>query len=202
MALVVAAIGLLIAAAVVLKLNGENEAYTTVRELSPLVIAILAAYLASRFQARAAFHTSLREVWSVLIEAKNELVAYTMIPSPGIERYAQTYKQLSKAIDEVRGVYLNVGEDDWHRGHFPYEPLHDMRLTLESLGDAPSDAAREQAREEFKRSWRALRPAFLAEFEPPEPTRSITDPNERDKRANSRAPRSGRRSWSRRVSRL
>ena len=77
-----------------------------------------------------------------------------------------------------------------------------MRRTLESLGDAPSDAAREHAREDFKRSWRALRPAFLAEFEPPEPTRSITDRNFPDKRANSRAPTSGRRSWWRRVSRL
>ena len=73
----IAAIGLVIVAAVVLKLNDEDEAYTTVKELSPLVIAILAAYLASRFQARAAFHSSLREVWSVLIEAKNELAAST-----------------------------------------------------------------------------------------------------------------------------
>jgi hypothetical protein len=194
---VVAGLAVLIAAAIVFKATGHDEVYTTIKELSPLVIAILAAYLASRFQARAAFHASLRDVWSHLIEAKNELVAYTMDPSP--ERYVQAYKQLSKAIDEVRGVYLNVGEDERHRGWYPYQPLHDMLTTLEDLGPSPYAAKCLEAKDQIEQAWNALRPNFLAEFEPPEPTDPIIHWGARDRRKKGSAPKHG---WRLRLTRI
>lgn len=184
----VLALTVALAAAVVFKATGHEEVYSTIKELSPLVIAVLAAYLASRFQARFAFHASLRELWTHLIEAKNELIAYTMIRDAGPERFAETYKSLSKAIDEVRGVYRNVYEDDEHRGLFPYEPLHDMRKTLLALGPNPSAPQCDEAREAFKRSWDAVRPAFLAEFEPPVATRYITTRGATDHRMDDAAP--------------
>ena len=45
-----AGLGILLGAAIVFKATGHDEVYTTIKELSPLVIAILAAYLASRFR--------------------------------------------------------------------------------------------------------------------------------------------------------
>ena len=194
---VVAGLVMLIAAAIVFKATGHDEVYTTIKELSPLVIAVLAAYLASRFQARAAFHASLRDVWSYLVEAKTELVAYTMDPSP--EQRARAYKQLSNAIDEVRGVYLNVGEDSAYRGHYPYEPLHDMRRALRDLGESPSEQELRAARDKIEGAWNALRPAFLAELEPTGPTNPITYWWARDTRKEGQAPKDG---WTIRVMRL
>jgi hypothetical protein len=66
-------------------------------------------------------------VWSHLIEAKTHLVAYTMDPEPNGDDYVEAYKRVSKAIDEVRGVYLNVGEDGRYRGWYSYQPLHGSR---------------------------------------------------------------------------
>jgi hypothetical protein len=190
--LVVAALALLLAAAIVAKATNHDEVYTTIRELSPLVIAVLAAFLASRFQARAAFQASVRELWSDLVEAKNELFAYTTNPSPSHEQYAQAYKQLSKAIDEVRGVFTrNVGEDAGASGWYPYEPLHDMRRTLEALGPSPSEQERKKATDKIDQAWRALRPAVLAELEPTEPTRPIVLAGAVDERRPGRAPDNG-----------
>jgi hypothetical protein len=187
--LVAGGLGLVIAVAVTLRLFGEDEAYGTVKDLSPLVIAILAAFLASSFQERATFVQSLRSLWSQLIDAKNELMEYTRTPSPSSEQYAYAFKQLSKAIDEMRGVYRNVGEDDNYRGYFPYEPLHDMRRSLKKLEQSPDDAdAAEAAQREISAAWDALRPSFLAEFAPPEPTTPIVLRKSVDERQSGIAP--------------
>lgn len=195
-ALVAAGLVAVGALALILKLAGNDEGYGVVKDLSPLVVAILAAYLASCFQQRATFVQSLRSLWSHLIDAKNDLIEYTRTPSPSREHYEQVYKQLSKAIDEMRGVYRNTGESDEFRGYFPYEPLHDMRRSLEGLGhDSQGWARRDAARETILTRWEALRPRFLAEFSPPEPTKPITHTGSRDERSDGETPRQGRFSW-------
>jgi hypothetical protein len=182
-ALVGAGLGSLIVLAVIVKLAGNDEGYGIIKDLSPLVVAILAAYLASCFQQRATFVQSLRSLWSQLIDAKNDLVEYTRTPSPSREHYEHVYKQLSKAIDEMRGVYRNLGESDEVKGLFPYEPLHDMRKTLERLGyDFQDGEKAEAARDAIWARWSALRPRFLAEFSPPEPTDPITQRGSIDQR--------------------
>lgn len=197
-ALVAAGLGSLIALAAILKLAGSDEFYGIIKDLSPLVVAILAAYLASCFQQRATFVQSLRSLWSQLIDAKNDLVEYTRTPSPTREQYEHVYKQLSKAIDEMRGVYRNKGESDEFRGLFPYEPLHDMRKSLESLGHHPHDGVRaEAARQTILARWNALRPRFLAEFAPPEPTAPMVQRGSVDKRCDGVAPPQRRFSWER-----
>lgn len=132
-----------------------------------------------------------------MIEAKNELVACVEDPSP--PQRAQAYKRLSKAIDEVRGVYLNVGEDSAYRGLYPYEPLHDVRRILRGLGESPSEQELREARDRIQNAWHALRPAFLAELEPAEPTSPITYWWARDKRKEGRTPKDG---WTIRVGKI
>ena len=195
-ALVATGLGSLIAVEAILKLAGNDEVYGTIRDLSPLVIAILAAYLASCFQQRANFVQSLRSLWSQLIDAKNDLIEYTRIPSPTREQYEQVYKQISKAIDEMRGVYRNTGESDEFKGYFPYEPLHDMRKSLETLRpDSHRADSAEAAEQAVLTGWNALRLPFLAEFSPPEPTAPIVEEWSVDERLDGPAPTQRRRSW-------
>jgi hypothetical protein len=182
-ALVAAGLGSLAALAAILKLAGSDEVYGIIKDLSPLVIAIFAAYLANCFQQRANFVQSLRSLWSQLIDAKNEIIEYTWTPSPSGDHYQRVFKQLSKAIDEMRGVYQNVHEDENHQGLFPYEPLHDMRRSLENLGRGSYDPNKaNEVREEILAEWSALRFPFLAEFAPPEPTEPILQRGRRDER--------------------
>jgi hypothetical protein len=188
-ALVAASLGLLLVVGVVLRLTEQKTEYQLIKDLSPLVIAILAAYLASRFQERAVFVQSLRSLWSQLVEAKSEAVDYTRDPDPSRERYERAFSQLSRAIDEMRSVYKNVGETDRYTGLYPYEPLHDMRRALEALGRGAHDPnSRTTARNEISAAWNAFRPSFLSEFAPPEPTKPIIMRNITDSRFRGPAP--------------
>jgi len=74
-------------------------------------------------------------------------------------------------------------EPDEIIGLYPFEPLHDMRKALMGLGPAnPDPAARRSARQAIDQAWDALRPNFLDEFDPPEPSRPITIFGARDDR--------------------
>jgi hypothetical protein len=114
-----------------------------------------------------------------LIEAKIELIAYTNLTTPQPDDYTKAYRMIGSAIDKMRGVYRNVGEDEKHLGYFPYEPLHDMRKELEKLGLANTEEGRARARHAINRAWKAMRYKFLVEFETPEPTRPIVVRNYR-----------------------
>jgi hypothetical protein len=173
---VIAVLVALITSAVVLKATGLDEAYSVVKDLSPLMIAILGAYLASKFQERAAFLSSLRALWSSMIRARNQLVSYTFDPAPTDESYREVFMCLSQVIDEMRGVYKNVGESDAELGLYPYEPLHDMRKVLRDLGPGPSsEAEREEARRKLGGAWDSLRYRFLPELGRADAPEPITD---------------------------
>ena len=153
----------------------SQAAYDTIKDFSSLLIAVGAAYLAYCFQRRQAFLTSLRDLWKEMIEAKGELVGYTHDPEPDRVAFTRAQRTLSRAIDAVRGVYRNVGETEGQVGLYPFEPLHDMRKTLDGLGfHDPDPARREAARARIITSWNALRWAFLREFSTPEPPHPIT----------------------------
>ena len=166
----------------------ENRWYGVGKDLFPLVVAILATFLASWFQQRATFLESLRRLWTHLIQAKVDLKDYVQRSDHSEPRYGRAYRALSLAIDEMRGVYKNVGEDDNNVGRFPYEPLHDMRKALEELGwgdEKCNEAALAKAEAAIDQAWNSLRLKFLAEFDPPEPTDPITEHFSKDPRRTS-----------------
>jgi hypothetical protein len=190
-AVVVAMLGALAVVAALLRLNftpilterQERKSYALGKDLFPLVVAVLATFLASWFQQRSTFVESLRRLWSHMIDAKIDLLDYARSTDRSETRYRQAYTALSRSIDEVRGVYKNVGESDSVIGLFPYEPLHDMRRSLETLGCSPYDKeASAKAIQAFDRAWNSLRLSFLAEFSPPEPTTPVTTRWSRDPR--------------------
>ena len=110
-----------------------------------------------------------------MIDAKNAVVTYTHDANPTQATFGNAHAALSRVIDGMRGVYRNVHETTKEIGFFPYEPLHDMRKTLEGLGFVNSTTERRRAaRKEIIESWNALRASFLREFSTPYPTYSLT----------------------------
>ena len=157
------------------------EFYVIVTDFIELEIALIAVYIANVFQQRAFFVRGLRQLWSDIIVAKNDLITYTHVTTPDRDQYGGAHRSISRAIDEMRGVYRNIGESETERGKYPYAPLHDMRLALKALGhDEPDAETRRLARHRILRAWNALRYKFRLEFEPVEPTRPITEPFSRD----------------------
>lgn len=174
---------LLIAASVCKFRLHSDDGYILIKDFSPLLIAIGAAYLAYCFQRRQAFLVSLRDLWKEMVEAKGELVEYTHNPAPDQAAFNKAHRALSKSIDSVRGVYKNVGETEENIGLYPLEPLHDMRRVLDELGFANATPDKQcAARRQIIRSWNALRWAFLKEFSTPEPPHPITARGQSDPR--------------------
>lgn len=121
---------------------------------------------------------------------------YTDLVTPQAQDYNNAYRALSTVIDEMRGVYRNIGEDQQYVGTFPYEPLHDMRRAMEQLGNGkPTADRRREAREKIDQAWDAMRYDFLSEFETPEPLRPIS---KRDSKRIQRPGSKPRRRWWRR----
>jgi hypothetical protein len=157
--------------------------YSIIKDFTPLLIAVAAAYLAYCFQRRQAFLVSLRDLWKEMVDAKNELIEYTHNANPDQPNFRKAHRALSKSIDLVRGVYKNVDETDEQLGLYPFEPLHDMRRSLDTLGFIDVTHEKQlEARNEIMRSWNALRYVFLKEFSTPEPPHPITERNAADPR--------------------
>jgi len=173
----------------------EQDLYEVYSDAIILVVTGLVAFMANAFQRRDAFVDLLRALWSHLIIAKNDVTSLTRFVAAGAveknvesfeSRYEQVYASLSRAIDEMRGVYRNVGETDTHLGLYPFEPLHDMRRALEQLGEQPTFAQAQMTRTQVNQAWESIRFKFLKEFEAPEPTDPILGRGSRDPRRHSR----------------
>lgn len=161
----------------------SQDAYTVVKDFSPIVIAAAAAYLAYCFQRRQAFLVSLRDLWKEMVEAKSELIEYTHLTEPNQIAFGKAHRAISKTIDLVRGVYKNVGETDQEIGLFPLEPLHDARKALEELYFINATPERQiEARKRIIISWNALRSQFLKEFSTTYPPHPIVTRNAIDSR--------------------
>jgi len=186
---VVLVIVALVAAAIIGGLFGGAPGlalYQIVVDFTELQVAVIAVYLAYVFQQRSFFVQMLRELWSQIITAKNEIIRYSHDPVLTQEKYGIAYSAISEAIDEMRGVYRNVGETPERLGLYPFEPLHDMLRALTQLGyGEPSDGQRANCRARVVRAWNALRYDFRREFRPPEPSHPITKAYAADPRRDS-----------------
>ena len=142
--------------------------------LSPVAIALPAAYLANCFQRRALFVSSLRALWSDAVEAKGLLVRYCL--SAGQTDYYEAWTGLSNVVDKARAVYRNMGETDQEVGIRSFEPLMDMLREFEQLDpSAKAHPPFAQIQTNVDASWKAFQDAFLEEFDRPKPSSFITE---------------------------
>ncbi len=142
--------------------------YGFINDMSLLIFTIGAAYLANMFQRRSNFISNLKEEWHEIVRAKSSLIVYIDNPDRNVIDYLHAYQHLSQCIDYMRIVYRNVGETNKLIGKYPYEPLHDMRRTLESIDPRAGAYSQEQlakARHDIWESFNALREHFLEELD-------------------------------------
>jgi hypothetical protein len=141
--------------------------YSTFKDLVPLIIAIPAAWLAYCFQRRQAYLKDVRELWSMVVVAIQDSIQYTHFRSPEQSDYGKVLCSLSTAIEEMRTVFMNVGEEGESIGLFPFESIKTIHTKVSSLGfgthfnSEDAKAARYEIVELFKK----LRRCYLAELQ-------------------------------------
>ena len=154
---------IVIAVVVLRKLLADTS---TLRFLIPSVIAIPAPWLAYCFQQRQAYLNNVLGLWFRLISASQEAIQYTHFICPDQDTFASACKSLSAVIEEVRGVFANIGETDDDGGLYPFEGLKTILTIISELGfgaEVPSSAAKE-ARNKILEAWKKTRHALLSEL--------------------------------------
>lgn len=153
------------------KPDDHNKYFTVFKDLILLWVAIPAAYLGDCFQRRSAFTAALREMWANMIESVNQARQFTFDPNQTQETYGEVLKSLSKSIDEVRGVYSNIGETKNKIGLYPYESLKEIQKLISQLGYGKYDQLKsDKTRCSIEHHWGLIKSSFLFEFDRPVPT--------------------------------
>jgi hypothetical protein len=149
--------------------------YETFKDIIPFILAIPAAYLGYCYQQRGSYLQSLRSLWAQLVQAVNNAIQYTYNDNPTLEQYGATLTALSVVIDELRGVYKNIGERPGKIGIYPYEPIKDIHKAISELGyKETNENKRALARNRVIGHWKSIRSAFLNEFDRAEPTNIVS----------------------------
>lgn len=151
----------------------ENEVmYATYKDMIPFIIAIPAAWLGYCLQRRSSYLQQLRILWSTLIEAVQKANRYTYIECPTREQFSETLCSLSAAIEEVRGVFKNIGESNREIGLYPFEPVKDIYGLISDLkcDKQLTDDERNNIRTKIFALWSDVRRELLKEFDREMPT--------------------------------
>ena len=80
------------------------------RAIIPVYIAIEAAWLAFCLQRRISYTNALRAFWEKITETVQEAIYLTKNPNSSPEDRRRLLYNLSRRIDEVRGIFKNVNE--------------------------------------------------------------------------------------------
>lgn len=144
-----------------------NIVYNCYKDLIPLILAIPAAWLGFCFQRRSSYLQQLRTLWSQIVANVQEAIQYTHLTAPTQADYGRTLVKLFGTVDEVRGVFRNIGENDGNIGLYPFESLKGIRDAISRLGygDQIDPKAAAAARLEIVRLWHRVRDAMLKEFD-------------------------------------
>jgi hypothetical protein len=172
---VIAGFGALLVFGVVLSFSDKTDkrvVFTTFKDLLPLFLGIAAAWLAFCVQRRSAYQQQLRLLWSKLVEAVMLSTQYTRLTSPTEQQHREVLMKLSLVIEEVRGVFCNLGGAGTKRGLYPFEPLKDIHVLVEELGSGAQfkGADAERARSHISALWSDVRREILKEFDREEPS--------------------------------
>lgn len=157
--------------------------YSTYKDMIPFIIAIPAAWLGYCLQRRSSYLQQLRILWSTLVKAVQKANQYTYIKSPSREQYSETLCCLSAAIEETRGVFMNIGEKDNKIGLYPFEPIKDIFGLISDLDcdKQLTEVERKETRNKIYVLWADMRRELLKEFDREVPTFSHTHWDQPDK---------------------
>lgn len=148
--------------------NGDAKEWATgLRSFVPVAVAIPAAVLAGAFSRRNSYLQALRDLWCRLIPAVQGAIQYTHLREPKQCHFATVQKELSSAIDELRGVFKNTRAWRSGKGLYPYENLKDIKLVVDWIGYGAKfrHGDVEPARRCIVELWKEMHEAMLAEFD-------------------------------------
>jgi hypothetical protein len=151
--------------------------YDYLKDMSLVLVTVVAAYLANVFQKRSKFVESLEEEWRGIVRTKSALYTFCEKQFASTDDYLAAFCRISETIDNMRIVYGNAGETETLVGLYPYAPLHDMRRALQSIdprkrSEIPADE-KKLVREAILQSFYALRENFLEELDLDEPAHPL-----------------------------
>jgi hypothetical protein len=148
-------------------LTQDQKIYSAFKDMINLIIAIPAAWLAYCVQRRQAYLKDVRDLWSKMVVSFQDAVQYTYLMHPKQDDYGKVLKGLSYVMDELRGVFANVGEDDENIGLFPFESMKNIQKEISALGfgDNFKKGNCKTARDTILEYWKKLRNSFLYELE-------------------------------------
>jgi hypothetical protein len=154
-----------------------GDVYEYLKDMSLVLVTVVAAYLANVFQKRSKFLESLEEEWRGIVRTKSALYTFCEKPNASADDYLAAFCRISETIDNMRIVYANVGETGTLIGLYPFAPLHDMRRALQSIDPRKrpdvSPEERKLVRDAILQSFYALRENFLEEHDLNEPDSPI-----------------------------
>lgn len=164
------------------------DTYEFLKDMSLVLVTVVAAYLANVFQKRSKFLERLVEEWRGIVRTKSALYTFCEKQNASADDYLVAFSRISEAIDNMRVVYANVGETDELIGLYPFAPLHDMRRVLQWIDPRKradiSVEDRQLAKYAILQSFYALREHFLEDIDIEEPVSPIiTSAARRRKRA-------------------
>lgn len=150
--------------------------YSTYKDMIPFIISIPAAWLGYCLQRRSSYLQQLRMLWSTLVKAVQKANQYTYIECPSRDQHSETLCCLSGAIEEIRGVFMNLGENNINIGLYPFEPVKDIFGLINDLGcnKQLSEDERKTTRDKIFALWSDMRKELLKEFDREVPTFSHT----------------------------
>lgn len=146
--------------------------YSTFKDLIPLLIAIPAVWLGHTLQRRNSYLNQLRILWSKIIYAVHITDYYFSVNNPSNEDFVNARIALRIAIDEVRGVFKNINENDTQIGLYPFEPIKQIYdlLSRSHHMDSLSSENRNIFKQEAFGYWKDVRKVLLKEFDREIPT--------------------------------
>lgn len=152
--------------------TNDSLIYSTYKDMIPFIIAIPAAWLGYCLQRRSSYLQQLRILWSTLIKAVQKANQYTYIECPTRDQYSETLCCLSAAIEEIRGVFINLVEKNRNISLYPFEPVKDIYGLIDDLGcdKKLTEAEKKDARNKIFALWRDVREELLKEFDREIPT--------------------------------
>ncbi len=153
------------------------DIYDYLKDMSLVLVTVVAAYLANVFQKRSKFIERLEEEWRGIVRTKSALYAFCEKQNPKPDEYLVAFTAISETIDNMRVLYGNVGGTDKLIGLYPFAPLHDMRRALQWINPSKrSDVSvddRRLVRKAVLQAFYALRENFMGELEIGEPDNPI-----------------------------
>jgi hypothetical protein len=173
-----------------------RDVYDYLKDMSLVLVTVVAAHLTSVFQRRSRFVENLEAEWRSIVRTKSALVAYCDKQYPTSDDYLAAYARISETIDTMRIVYRNAGETATLVGLYPYAPLHDMRRVLQSLDprlkSTVTAAERTLAQRAILQSFSGLREMFLEELDLAEPSHPLLISGGRRLKVSGHTERAGR----------